>query len=590
MSKIIKTEWDLSIYYNGVNDKKIEEDIENTRKVYVAFEKKYKKNSAYLKNAIALKKALEDCEKLWQNNTYKPYLYLHYFLDTHSDNDVVRAKLNLVHQKLNEISNLVNFFTINLSKIDKKLQVEFLNDKRLSKYKYHLEKLFRTGKYNLTESEEKILSLKSIVSKSMWVDLTEKLSNQISIKHKGNNYPLSSVASLISKTKSQNERMVIQNKAHGEIEKIAEIATAEINAIVTDKKIDDELRGYKTPYEETVLSYENEPKTVENIVRVANTTIKVAHRFFKLKKKILGLDKMYFSDRLAEIGQLNKKYTYEESYRILLDLFNQHDKRWGDILRNMAENGQIDVFPRIGKRGGAYSSSQPGNPVMVLLNHMDDYHSLETFAHEMGHSIHSTLSEDKNTPFYKGYSISTAEVASTFMETLLFNSEFPKMSAKEQIIMLHNRIASSVGTIWQQISLFNFELEMHGLIKDKGSLSTQELIDLMLKRHKFTFGPVMEFSRNDGLSYVTWMHIRLFFYVYTYAGGELISRAIYANYQNDPTYIKKINQFMSMGGIMSPEDIFKSIGVDITKAEFFEEGIKDIERELDTLEKLLKKR
>jgi oligoendopeptidase F len=203
----------------------------------------------------------------------------------------------------------------------------------------------------------------------------------------------------------------------------------------------------------------------------------------------------------------------------------------------------------------------------------------------MGHAIHHEFSKSQPV-IYEGCSTSTAEVASTLFESFLFYSQFEKLSKEEKIVALHDKIQDDVQTIFRQIACFNFELEMHNTIREKGNMSKEELASVMNKHMKSYLGKV-ELTEKDGYFFVGWPHIRYFFYVYSYAFGQLASKALYKKYQEDKTYIEKIKKFLSAGGSMSPEDIFKSIGVDVTKPDFFTKGIESIEEDIKLLKILI---
>jgi len=226
-------------------------------------------------------------------------------------------------------------------------------------------------------------------------------------------------------------------------------------------------------------------------------------------------------------------------------------------------------------------------PTFVLLNHTDDIRSVETFGHEMGHAFHTEFSNDL-TPLYKSYSIATAEVASTFFEQLTRVEIEKSLSEKEKIIFLHNQIMGNIATIFRQIACFNFENELHLLIREKGQASKEEMADLMVKHLKSYLGNNFDIKHDDGYFFVFWAHIRRFFYVYSYAYGQIVSRALYEKWKEDKSYKDKIEQFLKAGRSMSPEDIFKSIGIDSTKEEFFEKALFGLEDDIKRLEKMFK--
>ena len=218
---------------------------------------------------------------------------------------------------------------------------------------------------------------------------------------------------------------------------------------------------------------------------------------------------------------------------------------------------------------------------------MNNLKSVETLAHEMGHAIHTELSKPLD-PLYGEYTISVAEVASTFFEQFVSDQVIEDLSDEEKIIVLHDRINRDITCVFRQIACFNCELELHREIRSKGYLSKEEMARIMQKHLRSYIGDAAEITEDDGYVFTSWAHLRYSFYVYTYAYGLLVSRALYEKWKLDHSYSKKIEQFLSAGNSMSPKDIFKSIGIKIDK-DFFETGLKSIERDIDMLEKLAKK-
>lgn len=582
----MKTEWNLSLLYSSVDDKSIEIDLKKAEREYTKFEKKYKNKSDYLNSEQKLFTAIKDYETLLSLGIYKPYLYLHYILDTDSNNKKARAKKNLLSQRLDSISNKTIFFTINLSKIDKNRQKQFLKSPLLLTYKYFLKKIFAESRHILSESEEKILSLKRLTSRSMWIDTTEKMLNSLTVTHQGKEVALSAVGNLIHDLESKKDRLELHTKYMQKLSKISGFAEAELNAIVTDKKIEDDLRGFKEVYDSTILSYENDKKSIMSLVSTVTLNFKVSQDFFRVKAKMLGEKSLSYSDRAAKVGNDKRVIKFDESVKILEDVFDKAHPNFAKVLKNFLKNGQIDVFPKVGKTSGAYCSSYYGNPTFVLLNHTDSFRSLSTFAHEMGHAMHSEYSKDKS-PLYVDYSMSTAEVASTLFESFLFYSEFEKMTDEEKVVALHDKISDDVQTIFRQIACFNFETEMHKTIREKGAMTKEELGSLMNKHMKSYLGPVFDLTDLDGNFFVTWSHLRRFFYVYSYGFGQLASKAIYKKYSEDKKFMDKIIKFLSIGGSMSPEDTFKYIGIDVRKPDFWKLGVKSIQEDIMKLEKLV---
>jgi oligoendopeptidase F len=156
------------------------------------------------------------------------------------------------------------------------------------------------------------------------------------------------------------------------------------------------------------------------------------------------------------------------------------------------------------------------------------------------------------------------------------------------MILLHDKIADDITTIFRQIACFNFENEMHESVRKEGFLPKDKLAELMSKHLKSYLGPTFNITNDDGYAFVGWPHIRRFFYVYSYAFGQLVSAALYEKYKQDKNYIKQVVKVLSAGNSNTPEGIFRSIGINPTK-QFFELGLKKIDKDIDELEKLWKK-
>lgn len=586
----MKTSWNLSLLYKNHTDPQIEKDVRATEQAYSKFEKTYKGKTDYLlKNETKLLKALQDFELMMNGLAlYKPVIYFMYNQHLNSKDDVARAKITQLTERYTKNDQKINFFELSLSKIPKDTQVKFLASKKLAHFHYFLKTIFARSKHNLSEAEEKILGLKSISAHNLWVESTEKVVNKATLEFKGKVMPLSEAVYKIADLPLP-DRYELHDKVMAVLGTLTDTAESEINAVFTNKKIDDELRGYAEPYDATVLSYQNNKKSVQALVSAVTGANHISHRFYTLKAKLLGLPKLRYADRAVGIAKESPKATFEEGVAMLREVFGGLDARYLTILNSFLEKGQIDAHPKVGKRGGAFCAAGQNIPTFVLLNHTDTMEQVSVFAHEMGHAIHTEFSKSQPV-FYQGYSMSTAEVASTLFESFVFEALLEKMSEEQKIAALHTKINDDIQTIFRQIACFNFELELHTEIRKKGGLSSPEISALLVKHMSRYLGPSVEMRPEDGFQFVSWSHIRNFFYVYSYAFGQLISKALYVKYKEDKKFITKINQFLSAGGSDSPENIFKSIGIDVTKPDFWKKGLRSIEKDIDMLEKLTKNR
>ena len=587
MKNKIKTDWNFKLFYKNDKDPQIEKDFLFFEKAVLVFEKKYRNKNKHLIDASALLRACQDYEKLTSMAEYvKPYFYFNLRRDIDSSNDLLNAKANEYQEKLNKLNNKIIFFGLNLGKIEKDKQCVFLKDPQLKKYHYYLKKIFEDARYNLSENEEKIINLYNIPANFMWADGFSKVLSESEINFKGEILPIAEALGIMSNLKTKDRR-AIYDLINKKLKELSPFSEAEINAIFTTKKISDELRGFENPYQATIKNYENEEKVVENLIKVVTDNFKISHRFYNLKAKLIKENKLTYADRAASVGSISHSFSFDETVQIISRAFNRVDEKYENIFSGYLKNGQIDVYPKKGKKGGAYCWGVYGLPTFVLLNHTNNYNSVLTLGHEMGHAIHTEMSHSQP-GIYADYTMSVAETASTLFENFVFEEVFEKLSKKERIVALHNKINDAVATIFRQIACFNFEKELHETIRKEGYCSKEKIATIMNKHMKSYMGPIVDLKEEDGYFFANWSHIRRFFYVYSYAYGHLISSALYSEYKKDKSFKNKIEMFLRAGGSKSPEDIFADIGIDIRNPKFFENGIKLIEEDIKRLEKLVK--
>lgn len=583
----MKTKWDLTQLYTSAQDPQIEADLLELDRRYRAFAEKYRDRDDYLRSEPALAAALADYNDLEKDFAgAKPIMYFHYRKDLNSGDREAEAALNRLSERYSQIGNQIIFFTLKLAKIAPAEQEKFLANAQLRTYHYFLKKIFAHARHTLSEEVEKVLNLKSLPARELWVRATEKKLGEETIKWQGKILTLSQAGSLARDLKTPARRRLgkLLNQSFQQADEMAE---GELNAIVLDKKINDNLRGYQEPYSATVLGYENDKATVDNLVKTVTDHFPLAHRFYRLKAKLLGEKKLAYIDRNASVGRTKRTFSFEQATELVSQALAKINPEYATTFREFLERGQIDVFPKVGKTGGAYCSSGENLPTFVLLNYVPSFEAVTTLAHEMGHALHSRFSQRAQPPIYRDYSTAAAEVASTFFENFIFDEVFPLLSPSEQIVALHDKLNDSITTIFRQIACFNFELALHREIRTKGNLSKVEIAKLMNKHMAAYLGPAFKLTTEDGYFFSYWSHLRRFFYVYSYAFGELVSSALYARYRANPAFETQIRQFLSAGSSASPEDIFAAIGVNVREPKFFEAGLKKIEADIVKLEKLV---
>lgn len=586
--KNIKTTWDMTMLYASPKDPAIERDIAAIEKACEAFAGKWRTDSSYTKKPALLLEALKQYEHLLHViGDWKPLAYFLLYRDIDGANASLSARASQVQERLTNATNQVLFFEIEIGGMAPDLQKRISKLSDFKHFLYFLEKSWKTAAHRLSSGEEQIMALKSEPSHQLWVAATEKLISGQQISWKGKMVPINQAIGMVPGLNAA-DRLKLHSLVMAKYKEISPTATAELNAICINKKIDDQLRHFKNAYSATILDYQNDEPAIESMIATVDTHQTYAHQFFRAKADLMGVTKLNYSDINATLAVKKRVISFEEGCAIVMRALERVSAEYALIFRAFLVNGQIDVYPRVGKRGGGYCWGSYNQPTYILLNWTDDVHSVMTLAHEMGHAIHRELAK-KQGVMYESHPISIAEAASTLFENFAFEELLVGLPQREATMARANRVQEAVATVFRQSVGFMFEKGMHRRIRAEGQLSAESLAAIMKAELAKHVGRQVVLGENDGYRYVGWMHIRSFFYVYSYIYGKLVSNVLYANYVKDPAYLSKINQFLSAGGSNTPEKIFASIGVDTSHDSFWKKGLDEIGSQIAQLAKDVKK-
>lgn len=585
-----KTDWDLeNLYYQNEQDPRIEADVRYAISSYQKFAKRWR-NQPFTTDAATLAVALREYEALTGDPRIgRPGRYFSLRQELAADDSVAEKFAATLRKRLRPAGDSVLFFTLELGKIPPGTQREFLKNPLLAHFRYFLKQLFAGAKHDLTEAEEKIIRLKSTQSSHLWQEMTEKLISTHSITWKGKSLPLPEAFETIDTVPSQ-EKPKLWAKITTALDSFGIPAEHEFNAIINDARTEDDVRGYKKPYSATALSYEHDEKSIETLVStMSKQGFALSRKFYALKAAYHGVETLDYAQKYDTVGE-EPIIPFADALTICRDVFYQVNKEYGLIFDSMLARGQIDVYPKPGKRGGAFMSHGTGHPIQVMLNHTSTLKALETLAHEMGHAVHAARSQAKNSPFYDGHSIVTAETASTLFESLVFDAIIEAADTDMKTVLLHDKITRDIATMQRQIAFFNCELEIHNTIHAAGAMTHNELKDCMYRHLRSYLGDAVTVRPEDGASYVHIPHLRYGFYVYSYTFGHLMSSIIAKRYKADNTYRKEIDTFLTAGASDTVINIFKKIGIDTVKQETFAEALKSHEKDITIWNKLTSKR
>ena len=592
---MIKTSsrWDLSPLLSDDKDPKVDQIIAEAQKAYKDFVNKWQGRQDYLELPQILKEALDEYETLAHNydgvGSVGYYFSLRYYQD--QSNPQIKAQNNKINDIEVKIANDVEFFTNRLCRVLPKTQKIMLSYPELKTYRHFLEKLFESARYTLSEPEEKILNLKSQTSFSNWVSMVQEFVSKEErevLDESGKKVikPLSDFMSLLSSSKKK-VRDISAHAINEVLGKHVDSAEHELNSILLDKKINDELRGIERPDKSRHLSDDIDTNVVDALVETVSKRFDISNRYYKLKAKVMGVPKLAYHERNVTLGDLGKKYPYERAVEIVGKTFKGLDKEFAAIFYEMIQNGKVDVFPEKGRVGGAYCFHKRLNdPIYILLNHTEKLTNVLTLGHEMGHAINDVLISRVQGALNYHTPLSTAEVASTFMEDFVFERVSSEYDPKDRLYLIMEKLNDDVSTIFRQVACYKFEQELHQLYREKNYLTKDDIGKIFTKHMSAYMGDAVEQSPGSQNWWVYWGHIRSFFYVYSYASGLLISKSLQSMVRQDKQSIEKVKKFLSAGTSESPKNLFKDMGIDITNAKFWNQGLDEVEALLKEAESL----
>jgi oligoendopeptidase F len=593
---ITKTSWNLGPLFQDDNDPQMHEKRTQVLKKSYEFINAWKDRTDYLEDPVVLRAALDHYES-WKRRYGSDGDEGYYFwLRSHQNqNDPkIKAGFNKIEEFSKKIENDGQFFHLRIARIRPELQRNFLDHGSLAKYRHFLERIFAESRYHLSEPEEKILNLKSSTSYMNWTRLTSgflsKEDRAVITEDGGRkSKPFAELIGLMN-----SKRRVVRDSAAKAFNDIllkhVEVAEAELNSVLANKKVDDELRGTSRPDALRHVSDDIESEVVDSLIGSVSKRFGISVRYYALKAKLLRMRKLRYHDRNVEYGEVAKQYSFRQSVGLVHTVLKKLDTEFAAIFAGFINNGQIDAYPKKGKDSGAFCIHHLiTQPTYILLNHTGKLHDVLTLAHELGHGINNELIKKKQHSLDFGSPTATAEVASTFMEDFVLDEIIGQADDELRLAIMMQKLNDDVSSIFRQVACYRFEQELHNEFRAKGYLSKEEIGTLFQKHMASYMGPAVEQSPGSENWWVYWNHIRYFFYVYSYASGLLISKSLQRAVKQDPSTIIKVKEFLSAGLSDSPRNIFLSLGVDIGDRQFWDRGLNEVEKLLNETEALAHK-
>lgn len=590
-----KYKWNLSDLYKSENDfKKSRENFKNQIPEIGKYKGKLGESSETLKKCLdTLFNLAKDYSKL---SSYTSMLS-----DENlkvSENQKLKEETGMVGRKF---SSEVSYITPEIISLGVEKITSFLKEnKELKIYEVFLLDAIRTAKHTLSAEQEQLLSQTSVLASTPYKTYsifsnTELDFPEITLSD-GTKVKLSQAAyGKYRTTQNQEDRELVFKNFFATYKKYE----GTLGMLLFSQLQKDWFYAKERKYDscvESALDTNNVPVEVyKQLVKDINNNLDSLHRYLSLRKKMMGLKTLKYSDLYVSlVKDVDLKYTYDDSTKILIDAMKVMGNEYVNTLGNGIESRWADVYPTENKRSGAYSngSAYDVHPYM-LLNHNDDYDSLSTFAHEFGHSMHSYFS-NKYQPYpTSDYSIFVAEVASTFNENIVNNYLVEKDSDPlHKLFFLGNLLERIRTTIFRQAMFAEFELEIHTAVENNKALTGKDFSEIYLKLVKKYYGHDKGICEVDDMYAVEWAFIPHFYYnyyVYQYSTGLIASTALAENVINHKeNAVEKYLNFLKSGNSDYPINILAKAGADLTTSVPLDTTMKAFNRTMDEIEKTLK--
>lgn len=582
LSLLYKDEEEFLKDLNYVNDYLLEEFKKLEGKLNI---------EEYFKKYLDLNIILE--EKL-----SKVFMFASMRSDLNKKNTSDAQDLQKTYIVYNNLLSTLSFADPEILKLGKKYVFNFLKkNPQYSQFKFEYERLFLRKKHILSKDKERLLSNFSSLSSTgsnLYSQITtaDAKERECTLSNgKKVNVNLSNWSNLIEEADKEDDRTLIFNTLYEEYEEHKNTYGEIYNSVMQAEYASAKSRNFKSILE-SHLYYDKIPQNVFlSLIDVASTQNESLKKYLELKRKYLHLDIWHTYDRFVKLKKSTTKYTYEEAKELFYDSISKFDEDFKLKAHEVTTTGYVDVYPKLGKRTGAYSNGGSNTHPYILMNFEGSLEDVFTLAHESGHSIHTLYSMEAQPLMLQNYTIFVAEIASTFNEHNLLDYMLNKkdLSKNDKIALLEKSIDEIIGTFYRQALFGHYEYEVSKLVENDEPINYEVLSNIMKKLYKMYYG--LDLKNEEYKKYV-WAYIpHLFespFYVYQYATSFTASMLIYEKVKNnEKDAFKNYIKMLRSGGSDYPINEVKLAGVDLTKKESYECVVKRMDELVTKLEKLL---
>ena len=582
-----QTKWSLADLYPGFNTPELESAFDVIEEQVTSFEG-LRSNLTPDMPADRFLDVVRASEAM-NRVAHKLYAFAGLSFAADTQNQTAQSLQTRVQQFLADMENRTLFFDLWWKDLDDG------NAKRLmgasGDYQYYLEEMRHFKPHTLSEAEEKVINLKNVTGSQALITLYSSITSRYVFKLEvdGEIQELTR-GQLMAHVQGPNTDL--RAAAYQELYRIygddAPILGQMYQTRVRDWRNENvTLRKFSSPLAVRNLGNDIPDKAVDTLLEVARKNTGIFQRYFKMKAKVLGMDKLRRYDVYAPVVEAEKEFEYASATEMVFDSFSEFEPRLGELARRVFEEDRVDSEVRKGKRDGAFCwSVTPELTPWVLLNYQGRARDVATMAHELGHAIHSMLASHHSAFTYHS-SLPLAETASTFGEMMLTDRLLAEESDEDvRRDILFKQVDDAYATIMRQSYFALFEKEAHDMVVKNASVD--ELAAAYMENLKEQFGDSLDISDEFKWEWVSIPHIyHTPFYVYAYAFGQLLVLSLYQQYKQEgeafkPKYIK----ILSSGGSEAPAKILSEAGIDIESAAFWQGGFDVVDNLVKQLEEL----
>ena len=581
-----KVRWDLSDLFQSPSDPKLEATLARSLERAIAFEASYKGRVATLEPAdfAAMMHELEADEE----TAAKPEVYA-YLLHSQNTLDPGAGRLLArVREAGAERGSHAVFFTLELAQTSDEHSARLFAHPKSAKYRHAVEEARKFRRHQLSEPEERILTDYSPVVNSAWTRLFEELCSAISVDVAGGQLPLTEALTLLREPDRE-----VRRQASGAITAAlsSDIRTRSyiFNVILQEKAIDDRLRKFPSWISSRNLANETSDQAVQALVDAVTGRYDICVRYYRVKGQLLGLSDLHEWDRYAPLEEASRDVSWEEAKELVVGSYNRFSKTVGGLVEDFFKHGWIDAPVAAGKAGGAYCMPvTPRHHPYVMLNFTGKLRDVTTLAHELGHGLHDRLASKQHIFDYNP-PLTLAETASVFGEALTFDRILTEeKDPKVRLAMLCTQCEDAFGTVFRQVAFNRFEDACHTARRSEGELAVEQLGEIYQSKLQPMFGDALILTdEHKGW----WSYVEHFLhtpgYVYAYAFGNLLALAVYQRYlELGPSFVDDYLEFLAAGGSTPPDELVRRLGMDITDPDFWDAGLRTLDRMVTEVEVL----